>query len=157
MPELPPVAGPRHCLRRVPHPVLLAVLCAAQVWFTADVRAADAVAIARIGDLTLTEADLSDGVRARQAKQKLDIERRRREIDLDSKLSEVELRTNDVEHLVNDRVLAQEAAARHTTPGALLEQLKVVAVTPDEARAVYAAHASEINQPYAAVEKPLID
>ena len=157
MAELRPARAPRDAGRPAANSVVVGLLLLTSALSAGGASTAVQTPIASIGTAVLTDADLSEAVRSKEAKQRVDHERRRREIALDAKLGEADLHAADVERLVNERVLALEAADKHTTPAALLDAVKATAATAAEAREVYEAHAREINQPYAAVEQPLIE
>lgn len=59
--------------------------------------------------------------------------------------------------LVDERVLALEAGARHSTPAKLLDELKVPAVTDPQVHAFFDANRARIAQPFEAVQDSIKD
>jgi len=113
--------------------------------------------LARIGGTVISEADLGPEYVTRQHDLERDHARRLRELEFNYRESVHETLSSAVDKLVDARVLALEAKDKHTTPAALLAAVPVSLVTPEEAHKVYDAHAQQIGQPYAAVEKPLLE
>ncbi len=111
--------------------------------------------LARIGTSVLTEPDFGPSLST--ALDKFDREYRvqMQQLELRRLTERDQTLRASVERGLNERVLALEAKAKRTTPEALLVGLKIAPVTDEEARRTYEEHRTEINRPYAEVEKPL--
>ena len=113
--------------------------------------------VATIDGAKLTLGELVPTALAHQESQLADEERRIITQRLEGRLQRHQTLAAEVERAVNDRVLAREAAANHTTPAALLDKVAIPAVTAEEAHRVYDEHARQINQPYETVEQQLLE
>ena len=78
-----------------------------------------------------------------------------REITLQSARDRAAYEEQQLNALIDARVLALEAAAKKSTPAALLAAVKAPAVTDAQMRAFYAAQKNEIDAPYDKIEKQL--
>ncbi|MDE2306038.1 MAG: thioredoxin domain-containing protein [Gammaproteobacteria bacterium] len=78
-----------------------------------------------------------------------------RTITLDTARERAAYLQTTLDTLVDERVLALEAAARKTTPAALLATVVIPPVTDAQMQAFYAAHRSQIDAPYARVAPQL--
>jgi protein-disulfide isomerase len=116
-----------------------------------DPTVADKTVIATVGGQKVTAADIVSKNKDAfdQLKSQRDQQVRQAEHEYSSAYHEsVE---KDLGDYLDQRALELEAADKHTTPTALLDEVKASVVTDQEARAVYEAHKDQVHKPYEAV------
>jgi len=111
--------------------------------------------LARIDGKSISYADLEPRVGDKMAAQKRDYEGAYRHLILGTARAQDRLMEEELQKLVDDRVLALEAAARHSTPEALLKGVQPSTITDADMHAFYESQRSQINQPFEAVEAPM--
>lgn len=113
-------------------------------------------ALARIDGKILSYADLEPRVGEKMAAQQRDYERAYRHLVLGTARDRDRLVEEELQKLVDDQVLALEAAARDSSPAALLGGVQAPAVSEADMHAFYESQRSQINQPFEAVRGPML-
>jgi protein-disulfide isomerase len=111
--------------------------------------------LAHINGKSISYADLEPQVRDKMAAQQHDYERAYRHLILGTARERDRLIEEQLQKLVDDQVLALEAAARHSSSQALLSGVSTPAVTDADMHAFYDSQRSQINQPFDAVAAPM--
>jgi protein-disulfide isomerase len=111
--------------------------------------------IARVGDEVLHAGDLGADASASLASIARSYARRRAELDSAERTARQDAVVKATLELVNQRVLALEAASTRRTPQSLLADVHGRPATDAELKRLYDEHAREIQKPYADIEKEL--
>jgi protein-disulfide isomerase len=120
-----------------------------QIW------AADAVPIAVIGKSTVSMQELTDRMAGHMAEQQQAYEKSLLQMKLNHEREQHAYREQELRAIVDEKVLALEAASRKTTPAVLMAVMQKPSVTDEEARKFYDSNKEQIAQPFAQVE-PMI-
>ncbi len=110
--------------------------------------AAPAGIVATLGKDQISAQDLDTRTAAKLAQQQHDYDRRATELRLSFERSQAAYRDRQLNKLIDERALALEAKAKHTTPEALLAAQQAPAVTDAQVRAFYDQRRAEIGQPF---------
>ncbi len=103
--------------------------------------------VARVGGSTIPFVELPGQAQAKLAQQQRDFESQAERLALSAaRARDAELQ-NAVGNLVDEHMLALEAAARKTTPSALLAALKAREITDGAERAFYESYRAQANHP----------
>ncbi|MDE1922782.1 MAG: DsbA family protein [Gammaproteobacteria bacterium] len=111
--------------------------------------------IAKIGDQTIEFKAIEPKVLGALANLDKARDQQIREITLAARRNRAAYLSAQADALVDRRILAIEAASRHTTREALLGAVKVPAVTDADMHAFYDAHRDAIGKPYDAIAPQL--
>ena len=135
-------------------PLLIALAAGADTPDTAP-PAADSP-VARIDGKPIPYTDLAALTHDKLAAQEREYDAQLRRATLKKARVRSDDLQSELDKLVDERVLALEAAVRKTTAAALLSDLKAPAPTDAELHTVFEAYRSQLNQPFDAV-KPQIE
>jgi protein-disulfide isomerase len=114
--------------------------------------ASGTAAVARIGNQVITEAQLQAGTHDQLAQQQREHERQLRQIELSFQRSRHAYLEEQLETMVDQRVLELEAAARKTSTDALLAgALKPAPITDAAVQSFYESRQPPIEQPLAQI------
>lgn len=104
--------------------------------------------VARVGSSTIPFVELQSPAQAKLAQQQRDFDSQSERLALSAaRARDAELQSA-VGNLVDEHVLALEAAALKTTPSALLAALKIPQITEAAERAFYDSRRAQANQPF---------
>jgi protein-disulfide isomerase len=113
-------------------------------------------AVAKIGSEHVTEADVVKQAKAEFDKQQSDYELSVRQLQHKHEQARYELLQLHIEKLLDQRAIELEAKSRGTTPSTIQQDIKVPAVTDDEASAFYEERKARINQPFDKVKPQIV-
>jgi protein-disulfide isomerase len=135
--------------------VLFASLCLCV--FTMDSRAEPAQPaanspVASIGGNAIPYTELQSRVQEKLAQQQSQYDNKYRRLTLAAARTRADTLESELEALVDERVLALEAAARKTTPSALLDAVKAPQITDAAELTFYDSQRDQINQPFETVK-----
>jgi|SRR5580658_2523119 protein-disulfide isomerase len=117
----------------------------------------NSAAVATIGHERVTEADVAAQDRAAFDRLEADYQLRLRQLRLKLLQDRHELVQKRLEALLDARALALEAKARNTTTDAVLADIKVPAVTDDEARHFYEDNRARTTQTFEQLQSKIVD
>lgn len=125
---------------------------------TAQIRseplAADAV-VAQVGGHTIPYSELQASTEAKLGQMQRQYDTQLRQLTLSNARTREDYERTELNRIVDNRVLALEAAAKKTSQDALLKSIKVPDVSDAEAHAFYDSQHTQIGQPFETV-KPQI-
>lgn len=107
--------------------------------------------VARIGNQAITAQELDKRVSTALETQQRDYEASVRDLKLNFERNRQKYLERELGALVDERALALEASARHSSPDALMAALRIAPVSETEVRAFYDSQKEQLNQPYAQI------
>jgi protein-disulfide isomerase len=113
--------------------------------------------VATIGQHTVSVSELDARTSAKLEERRASYELQLRQLELNHKRARATYRENELNALLDERVLQLEAARRKTTSQALLDAIRVPATTDSDARAFYDAQKSQLGQPYEQLQAKIKD
>jgi protein-disulfide isomerase len=108
----------------------------------------DGLPVAKIGDHTIFERELDARTSGKLNTQSDEYEQRARELNLAYERSRQAYVEQELNALIDERVLALEAAARKSTPAALTASVESAEITDAQMRSFYDSKKSQVNQSY---------
>jgi len=102
---------------------------------------------ASVGAETILRASVESTIQPEIDRAQADRDAQLRQLDFELAQKRAKIIESEVERLLNERVLALESAASHSSRDELLGKAKARAVTDDEVLGFYQARRQEINQP----------
>ena len=115
---------------------------------------ADSV-VAHVGSLSIPYSELQADTETKLAQMQRQYDAQLRQLTLNNSRAQEEYQESELNKIVDNRVLALEAAARKTTSEALLNTIKTPPISDADLHSFYDSQKAQIGQPFESVEGQL--